>query len=48
MTDIVLKTEEEILTFDVSDETLEIAGGAAREQGSFTLGGCTGLSDCPA
>jgi hypothetical protein len=48
MKDIVLKSEEQMLTFDVSDETLEIAGGAFREQGNFTLSGCTGLSDCPA
>jgi len=46
--DIILKTEEEIVIFDVSDETLEMAGSGAREQGNFTLGGCTGLSDCPA
>jgi hypothetical protein len=47
MTDITLKTEEETLTFDVSDEVLEIAVGAAREQVNFTLGACTGLSVCP-
>ena len=36
-----LKTEdEEILTFDVSDEALEIAG-AANEQTKFTFGVCT-------
>jgi hypothetical protein len=48
MTDIALKTQEETLTFDVSDEALEIAAGAAREQVNFTLGACTGLSVCPA
>jgi len=47
MTDITLKTQEDILSFDVSDEVLEIAGGAAREQTNFTLGSCTGLSECP-
>ena len=47
MKDITLKTEEEILSFDVSDETLEIAGGAGKEQVNFTLGACTGLSECP-
>ena len=48
MTDIIpLKTEEETLTFDVSDDVLEIAADAAREQVNFTLGSCTGLSDCP-
>jgi hypothetical protein len=40
-------TEEEILSFDVSDETLEIAGGSANEKANFTLGGCSGLSVCP-
>jgi hypothetical protein len=48
MTDITLKTQEAILTFDVSDEALEIAAGAARKQTKFTLGACTGLSECPA
>jgi hypothetical protein len=47
MTDITLKTDEESLTFDVPDEALEIAAGAAREQVNFTLGACTGLSECP-
>ena len=37
MTDITLNTEEETPTFDVSDEVLEIAAGAAREQVNFTL-----------
>jgi hypothetical protein len=32
---------------DVSDETLEIAGGAAKINASFTLGSCTGLFECP-
>jgi hypothetical protein len=36
-----LKTaEEEILTFDVSDEALEIAGTVS-EKGNFTFGVCT-------
>ena len=47
MTDITLKTDEETLTFDVSDQALEIAAGAARELVNFTLGSCTGLSECP-
>jgi hypothetical protein len=47
MTDITLKTEEETLTFDVSDEALEITAGVARERANFTLGACTGLSECP-
>jgi hypothetical protein len=48
MNDIALKTEEETLTFDVSDEALEIAAGNASEVVNFTLGACTGLSACPA
>ena len=37
----VLKTEEEeILTFDVSDEALEIAGTVS-EKANFTFGVCT-------
>jgi hypothetical protein len=47
MADIALKAQEEIIFMDVSDETLEIAGGAAKVHGSFTLGSCTGLSECP-
>jgi hypothetical protein len=43
--DITFKTEEALLACDVSDEALE---GAAREQATFTLGSCTGLSECPA
>lgn len=47
MKDITLKTEETLLACDVSDEALEVASGAAREQTNFTLGSCTGLSECP-
>jgi hypothetical protein len=47
MTDIVLKAQEEILFLDVSDEALEVAAGAAKVHASFTLGSCTGLSECP-
>ena len=46
MTDIALKTEEEMLFLDVSDEVLEVAAGA-EVYASFTLGACTGLSECP-
>ena len=50
-----MMTQEELLfvdvsdeTFvDVSDETLEVAAGAAKIHASFTLGSCTGLSECP-
>jgi len=48
MTNIALNTQDEILTFDVSDEALEIAAGAPSGQANFTLAACTGLSACPA
>jgi hypothetical protein len=41
------KTQEDILAFEVSDETLEIAADTAKEKANFTLGACTGLSVCP-
>ena len=47
MMDITLKTQEETPTFDVSDEVLELASDAMRGQANFTLGSCTGLSECP-
>jgi hypothetical protein len=50
MTNITMrpeKTEEKLLAFEVSDEALEIAAGAAKEKANFTLGACTGLSECP-
>jgi hypothetical protein len=37
----------DLLAYEVSDEALEIAAGAAGEQVNFTLGSCTGLSECP-
>ena len=40
------KTEKEILAFEISDEALEMAAGAAQEKANFTLGACTGLSVC--
>ncbi|HEY6019405.1 MAG TPA: hypothetical protein VIY48_05725 [Candidatus Paceibacterota bacterium] len=40
------KAEELVLAFDVSDEALEMAAGAAKEKANFTLGACTGLSVC--
>ena len=42
------QTEEALFAFDVSDEVLEIAAGAASGQANFTLAACTGLSACPA
>jgi hypothetical protein len=47
MTDIAQKTYEEELSFEVSDEFLEIAAGRPNIGESFTLGSCTGLSECP-
>jgi hypothetical protein len=47
MSDSALNTQDETLTFDISDEALEIAGSAASGQ-NFTLANCTGLSACPA
>ena len=38
--------DEEILCYDVSDESLETA--ATAKAGAYTLGFCTGLSACPA
>jgi hypothetical protein len=47
MTMAVEKSEEEIFSFEVSDEALEIAAGSAKEKANFTLGACSGLSVCP-
>jgi hypothetical protein len=47
MKELTRKPEEVILNFDVSDEALEIAAGTADEWAHFTLGACTGLSECP-
>ena len=41
------QNEENLLTYEVSDQTLEIAAGTAKEKANFTLGACTGLSECP-
>jgi hypothetical protein len=38
--------EEDLLTFEVSDEALETAGGNDIA-GNYTLAACTGLSVCP-
>jgi hypothetical protein len=41
--------DEEMLAYDISDETLEIAAGSGRDRiAVFTLANCTGLSACPA
>jgi hypothetical protein len=39
--------DEEILTYDVSDETLETAAGTEKSA-NYTLGACTGFSVCTA
>jgi hypothetical protein len=41
------RNEEELLISGVSDESLEIAAGTAKEKANFTLGACSGLSVCP-
>lgn len=42
------RTEEEFLTYDVSDEALEAAAGTAKDKaGSLTLAFCSGLDTCP-
>ena len=38
--------EEEILSYEVSDESMATA--ATAKAGAYTLGFCTGLSACPA
>jgi len=43
-----LQREEDILTFDVSDEALEAAAGTVKEKaGSVTVAFCSGLDTCP-
>ena len=41
---ITLKTDEEILAFDVSDEALEIAAATVSDKANFTWGYCTAKS----
>jgi hypothetical protein len=49
MTHTIDQTEEEILTFQVSDEALEAAAVSVKENaGAFTLAFCSGLDTCPA
>jgi hypothetical protein len=40
------QTEQEILSYNVSDDALETAAGT-EQPSAFTLGACTGLSVCP-
>jgi hypothetical protein len=43
------RNEDEILSFQVSDEMLEITAGVGNEKGGgITLSFCSGLSTCPA
>ena len=47
MVDVTLKTEEEILVFDISDEALEIAAATVSERQLY-LGVCTAnQGGCP-
>jgi hypothetical protein len=49
MQHIDMDQEQEILTFDVSDEALEAAAGSLKDKaGAFTLSFCSGLDTCPA
>jgi hypothetical protein len=42
------QTEEEMLTYEVSDDALESATGTGREKaGNYTLYFCTALDLCP-
>jgi hypothetical protein len=47
MIDLTDQIEEGLLTYEVSDEALEIVAGTTKGNANFTLGACTGLSDCP-
>jgi hypothetical protein len=42
------QTEQEVLSFEVSDEAMEAAAGTGENAANFTLAGCSGLSACPA
>jgi len=42
------QVEEQLLVYDVSDESLETAAGTGMENaGLYTLGSCTGFISCP-
>jgi hypothetical protein len=41
------RNEDEIFIDEISDEALETAAGTAEGKANFTLGACTGLSECP-
>jgi hypothetical protein len=41
--------DQEILSYEVSDESLESAASTGNERmGNYTLGSCTGFYSCPA
>ncbi|MGA2892332.1 MAG: hypothetical protein ABSE22_05640 [Xanthobacteraceae bacterium] len=43
------QTEEEMLTYEVSDEALENSAASVKKKaGAFTLSFCSGLDTCPA
>jgi hypothetical protein len=46
MNEKLYQVEEEVLSYEVSDEALETAGSVASEN-AYTLGACSGLSVCP-
>ena len=49
MTCNIEQTEEDVLSFQVSDEAIEAAAGSAKEIAAvFTVSFCTGLDTCPA
>jgi hypothetical protein len=46
ITSLTALNEEELITYEVSDEALENAG-ANETATNYTLAACTGLSECP-
>jgi len=43
------QTEEEILSYEISDDALESAAGTLKDKaGSLTVSFCSGLDTCPA
>ena len=46
---IIDQIEEEILSYEVSDEALETAAETGKDKaGNFTISFCSGLATCPA
>jgi hypothetical protein len=43
---LATSNEDDFLTYEISDEALEIAAGN-ETAGNYTLAACTGLSVCP-